>query len=156
MKKKGDNMRIILLFLLLVFIGCTSTKLVKDFEEQEVPESIQALDEFEHETEDTLVVRKSGRGKLAYARNVMKIGDYEAAIETYEQVYNDSLYDPVHRAEALYRLGMIFESSLYENQNYEQAIYYYKIIIKEFPISEFRLNAYSRSEALKTKLEENE
>ncbi|MBC8415401.1 MAG: tetratricopeptide repeat protein [Candidatus Cloacimonetes bacterium] len=149
-------MRIILLVLLLVFIGCSSTKLVKDFEEQEVPESIQALDDFENETEDTLNVRKSARGKLAYARNIMKIGDYEAAIETYEQVYSDSLFEPGHRAEALYRLGMIFESSLYDNKDYEKAIYYYKIIIKEFSISEFRLDAFRRSEALKTKLEEDE
>ncbi len=149
-------MRIIMLVLLLGFIGCSSTKLVKDFEEQEVPESIQALDDFEHETEDTTFVRKSARGKLAYAKNIMKLGDYEAAIETYEQVYRDSLYEPGQRAEALYHLGMIFESSLYENQDYEQAIYYYKIIIQEFPISEFRLDAFSRSEALKIKLEENE
>ena len=149
-------MRIILLVLLLVFIGCSSTKLIKDFEEQEVPESIQALDEFEHETEDTLIVRKSARGKLAYAKNIMKLGDYVAAIETYEQVYSDSLYDTGHRAEALYRLGMIFESSLYDNKDHEKAIYYYKLIIKEFPISEFRLDAYSRSEALKIELEENE
>ncbi len=149
-------MRIILLVLLLIFIGCSSTKLVKDFEEQEVPESIQALDDFEHETEDTLIVRKSGRGKLAYARNIMKMGDYEVAIETYEQVYSDSLYDPGHRAEALYRLGMLFESSLYDKKNYEKAIYYYKIIIKEFPISKLRIDAFRRSEALKMRLEEDE
>ena len=149
-------MRILLLVLLLVFIGCSSTKLVKDFEEQEVPESIQALDDFEHETEDTLIVRKSARGKLTYAKNIIKLGEFEAAIETYEQVYNDSIYDPDHRAEALYRLGMIFESSLYDNKDYEKAIYFYKIIIKEFPISEFRLDAFSRSEVLKTKLEEDE
>ena len=149
-------MRIILLVLLLIFIGCSSIKLVKDFEEQEVPESIQALDDFEHETEDTLIVRKSGRGKLAYARNIMKMGDYEVAIETYEQVYSDSLYEPGHRAEALYRLGMLFESSLYDNKNYEKAIYYYKIIIKEFPISELRIDAFRRSEELKMRLEEDE
>lgn len=149
-------MRIVLLVLLLVFIGCSSTKLVKDFEEQEVPESIQALDDFERETEDTLIVKKSARGKLTYARNIMKMGDYEAAIETYEQIYSDSLYEPGHRAEALYRLGMLFESSLYDNKNYEKAIYYYKLIIKEFPISELRLDAFRRSEALKMRLDEYE
>lgn len=141
-------------FSLLMLLSCSSPRLVKDFEEQEVPESIKTLDDYEPEETEEVVEKKSASRKLSYAYDVMKLGDYDTAIATYLKIYENKDYKSEHREEALFKLGNLYESVHFEGRDYKKAIYYYDLLLKEFIISTYRLKAYNKIEELHFKLEE--
>lgn len=151
-------MRVVFLLLsLIVLVSCTEHKLVKDFEKQNIPESAAGLEEFKLVEEDEAVItQKNANAKLVYADNLIKLGNYELAIRTYLEVYEDEKYRDNQRDDALYKLGKTYESVLYEDADINKAIYYYDLIITEFPLSDRRLEAFQRSELLKLQLEERE
>ncbi|MBT5420531.1 MAG: hypothetical protein HOK80_06540 [Candidatus Cloacimonetes bacterium] len=152
-------MRVILLFICcFVLFSCTEHKLVKDFEKQTIPKSAAGLEEFRmvDDDENKVITQKNANAKLVYADNLIKLGDYELAIRIYLEVYEDIKYRDNQRDDALFKLGKTYESVLYEDADVNQSIYYYQLIITEFPLSDRRLEAFQRSELLKLQLEERE
>ena len=152
-------MRVIFLFICcFMLFSCAEHKLVKDFEKQTIPKSAAGLEEFQlvEEDEDIIITQKNANAKLVYADNLIKLGDYELAIRIYLEVYEDIKYRDSQRDDALFKLGKTYESVLYEDADINQAIYYYQLIITEFPLSDRRLEAFQRSELLKLQLEERE
>jgi len=152
-------MKVILLFVCcFVMFSCADNKLVKDFEKQDIPKSAAGLKEFKmvDDEEDRVITQKNANAKLVYADNLIKLGDYELAIRIYLEVYEDIKYRDNQRDDALFKLGKTYESVLYEDADIEQSIYYYDLIIIEFPLSDRRLEAFQRSELLKLQLEERE
>lgn len=152
-------MKVIFLFISLIFlVSCAKHKLVKDFEKQQIPESAAGLDEFKlvEEEEEKIITQKNANAKLVYADNLIKLGNYELAIRTFLEVYEDDKYRDNQRDDALYKLGKVYESVLYEDADINEAIRYYKLLIEKFPLSNRRLDAFQRSELLKMQLEERE
>lgn len=152
-------MKIFLLFIFcFVFYSCTEHKLVKDFEKQEIPESAADLEEFKigDDEEDYIKKQKNANAKLIYADNLIKLGNYELGIRIYMEVYNDNKYREDQRDDAVFKLGKIYESVLYEEADIHKSIYYYELLITEFPLSDRRLEAFQRSQLLKLQLEERE
>ena len=152
-------MKVILLFICcFVLYSCTSHKLVKDFEKQEIPKSAAGLEEFQigDEEEDYVKKQKNANAKLVYAENLIKLGDYQLGISIYLEVYNDVKYRDDQRDDAIFKLGKTYESFLYEEADINKAIYYYELLITEFPLSDRRLEAFQRSQLLKLQLEERE
>jgi len=150
---------IFLIISLMVLFSCAEHKLVKDFEKQQVPESAAGLEEFklvEEEDSIKVITQKNANAKLVYAENLIKLGNYELAIRTFREVYEDEKYRDNQRDDALYKLGKIYESVLYEGADINEAIKYYELLIQEFPLSNRRLDAFQRSELLKLQLEERE
>ncbi len=149
---------IILLICCSVLYSCSGHKLVKDFEKQDIPESAAGLEEFQigDEEEDNVITQKNANARLVYADNLIKLGDYQLGIRIYLEVYNDDKYREDQRDDALFRLGLTYESVLFENADYNKSIYYYELLITEFPLSDRRLEAYQRSESLKLQIEERE
>ncbi len=141
-----------------VLISCTSSKLVKDFEKQEIPQSAAGLEEFkvdEYE-EDYIKKQKNANAKLVYADNLIKLGDYQLGIRIYLEVFEDDKYRDDQRDDAIFKLGKTYESVLYEEADINRAIYYYELLITEFPLSDRRLEAFQRSQLLRLQLEERE
>lgn len=153
-------MKVIFLFIsLIALVSCSENKLVKDFEKQQIPESAAGLDEFrliEEEESDKVIIQKNANAKLVYADNLIKLGNYEIAIRTFLEVYEDEKYRDNQRDDALYKLGNIYESVLYEKADIKEAIRYYELLIEKFPLSNRRLDAFQRSDLLKLQLEERE
>ncbi|NQT64908.1 MAG: hypothetical protein HQ554_01885 [FCB group bacterium] len=152
-------MKIFVLFVCcFVLFSCTGHKLVKDFEKQDIPESAAGLEEFQigDAEEDQVRTQKNANARLVYADNLIKLGDYQLGIRIYLEVYNDVKYRVDQRDDALFRLGLTYESVLFENADYNKSIYYYELLITEFPLSDRRLEAYQRSESLKLQIEERE
>ena len=152
-------MKIILLFICcFVLFSCTEHKLVKDFEKQEIPESAAGLEEFKigDDDEDYIKKQKNANAKLVYADNLIKLGDYQLGIRIYLEVYNDVKYRDDQRDDAIFKLGKTYESVLYGQADIDKAIYYYQLLISEFPLSDRRLEAFQRSQLLKLQLKERE
>ncbi len=152
-------MKIILLFICcFVLFSCAEHKLVKDFEKQEIPESAAGLEEFKigDEEEDYIKKQKNANAKLVYADNLIKLGDYQLGIRIYLEVYNDVKYRVDQRDDAIFKLGKTYESVLYGQADIDKAIYYYQLLISEFPLSDRRLEAFQRSQLLKLQLKERE
>ncbi|MDP8268719.1 MAG: tetratricopeptide repeat protein [Candidatus Tenebribacter davisii] len=150
--------KILLLICCVVLFSCTTNKLVKDFDEQTIPESAAGLEEFNiNEDEDNSLIKfKNAHAKLVYADNLIKLGDYTQAIRIYQEIYDDEKYKSDQRDDALYKLGNTYESVLYENNDIEKAVYYYELLIEVFPLSDKRWDAYERSQILRLRLEERE
>ncbi len=152
-------MKIFVLFIsFFVIFSCTKHKLVEDFEKQEIPESAAGLEEFQigDDEDDNLIKKKNANAKLVYADNLIKLGDYQLAIKIYEEIYNDDKYKDDQRDDAIFKLGLTFESFLYENADLNKAIYYYELLIAEFPLSEHRLESFQRIELLRLRIKEKE
>ena len=132
--------------------------LVKDFEKQEIPKSAAGLEEFQigDEEEDYIKKQKNANAKLVYADNLIKLGDYQLGIRIYLEVYNDVKYREDQRDDAIFKLGKTYESVLYEEADISKSIYYYELLITEFPLSDRRLEAFQRSQLLRLQLEERE
>ena len=148
----------ILFICCFVLFSCSKHKLVEDFEKLEVPESAAGIKEFhiESEEEGTGVIQKNANAKLVYAENLTKLGDYELAIDIYQEIYEDIEYQDDQRDNALFKLGEVYECVLYKDYDYNKAIGYYNLIISEFPASEHRFEAYDRIESLRLEIEERE
>lgn len=152
-------MKVFLLFIsCFVLFSCTSNKLVKDFEKQEIPKSAAGLEKFkvDYYEEDYIRKQKNANAKLVYADNLIKLGDYQLGIKIYLEVYNDIKYRKDQRDDAIFKLGKTYESVLYEDADINKSIYYYELLITEFPLSDCRLEAFQRSQLLKLQLEERE
>lgn len=152
-------MKIFLLFIsCFVLFSCSGHKLVKDFEKQDIPESAAGLEEFQigDDDEDNVITQKNANARLVYADNLIKLGDYELAIRIYLKIYDDDKYREDQRDDALFKLGLTYESVLFENADYNKSIYYYELLITEFPLSDRRLEAYQRSDLLRLQIEERE
>lgn len=149
---------LIILICCFVLFSCTEHKLVKDFEKQEIPESAAGLEEFQigDDEEDYIKKQKNANAKLVYADNLIKLGDYQLGIRIYLEVYNDVKYRDDQRDDAIFKLGKTYESVLYEQADIYKAIYYYELLISEFPLSDRRLEAFQRSQLLKLQLKERE
>ncbi len=152
-------MKVFIIFICcFVLFSCTSNKLVKDFEKQEIPQSAAGLEEFkvdEYE-EDYIKKQKNANAKLVYADNLIKLGDYQLGIRIYLEVFEDVKYRDDQRDDAIFKLGKTYESVLYEDADINKAIYYYELLITEFPLSDRRLEAFQRSQLLRLQLEERE
>lgn len=152
-------MKIFVLFIsFFILFSCTKHKLVEDFEKQKIPESAAGLEEFQigDDEEDYVKKQKNAKAKLVYADNLIKLGDYQLGIRIYLEVYNDVKYREDQRDDAIFKLGSTYESVLYEDADINKAIYYYELLINEFPLSDRRLEAFQRSELLKIQIEERE
>ena len=149
---------LIILVCCFVLFSCAEHKLVKDFEKQEIPESAAGLEEFKigDDDEDYIKKQKNANAKLVYADNLIKLGDYQLGIRIYLEVYNDVKYRDDQRDDAIFKLGKTYESVLYGQADIDKAIYYYQLLISEFPLSDRRLEAFQRSQLLKLQLEERE
>ncbi len=149
-------MKLIFLILsLFLILSCSSSKLAKrDINEQEIPESITGLNDFHEEEEERDITEQKVISILKYADGVFKIGDFDEAIKTYLEVYNNLSYKDKYRGEALFKLGMTYGNFLFENQENETALQYLKLFIKEYSISEFRMEAYNKIQELEIKIEE--
>ncbi|MCD4797041.1 MAG: tetratricopeptide repeat protein [Candidatus Cloacimonetes bacterium] len=146
---------IFLLLSLFLILSCSSSKVVKkDINEQEVPKSITALDDFHEDEEEVDITEQKVISKLEYADGAFKIGDFDEAIKTYLEVYNNQSHQDKYRGEALFKLGMTYSNILFENQENETALQYLKLFIKEYPISEFRMEAFNKIQELEIKIEE--
>jgi len=141
-----------------MLFSCAEHKLVKDFEKQNIPKSAAGLEEFRmvEDEEDIVITQKNANAKLVYADNLIKLGDYELAIRIYLEVFEDIKYRDTQRDDALFKLGKTYESVLYEDGDINKSIFYYELIISEFPLSDRRLEAFQRSQLLKLQLEERE
>jgi len=152
-------MKVFIIFICcFVLFSCTSSKLVKDFEKQEIPQSAAGLEEFkvdEYE-EDYIKKQKNANAKLVYADNLIKLGDYQLGIRIYLEVFEDDKYRDDQRDDAIFKLGKTYESVLYDEADINKAIYYYELLITEFPLSDRRLEAFQRSQLLRLQLEERE
>ena len=104
----------------------------------------------------TGIRQKNANAKLVYADNLVKLADYELAINIYQEVYDDIEYKDDQRCDALFMLGEVYECILYEGYDLDIAIDYYNQIISEFPTSEHRFEAYRRIESLRIEIEERE
>jgi hypothetical protein len=152
-------MKIILLFICcFVLYSCTSHKLVKDLGKQGIPKSAAGLEEFQIGDEEEYYVKKqkNANAKLVYADNLIKLGDYQLGIRIYLEVYNDIKYRDDQRDDAIFKLGKIYESVLYEDADINKSIYYYELLMMEFPLSDCRLEAFQRNQLLKLQIEERE
>ena len=149
---------LIILVCCFVLFSCAEHKLVKDFEKQEIPESAAGLEEFKigDDEEDYIKKQKNANAKLVYADNLIKLGDYQLGIRIYLEVFNDVKYRDDQRDDAIFKLGKTYESVLYEQADINKAIYYYELLISEFPLSDRRLEAFQRSQLLKLQLKERE
>ncbi|MCK5051292.1 MAG: hypothetical protein KAS53_06125 [Candidatus Cloacimonetes bacterium] len=152
-------MKLLIIFICcFVLFSCAEHKLVKDFEKQEIPKSAAGLEEFQigDEEEDYIKKQKNANAKLVYADNLIKLGDYQLGIRIYLEVYNDVKYREDQRDDAIFKLGKTYESVLYEEADISKSIYYYELLITEFPLSDRRLEAFQRSQLLRLQLEERE
>ena len=152
-------MKVFIIFICcFVLFSCTSSKLVKDFEKQEIPQSAAGLEEFKVDDyeEDYIKKQKNANAKLVYADNLIKLGDYQLGIRIYLEVFEDDKYRDDQRDDAIFKLGKTYESVLYEEADINKAIYYYELLITEFPLSDRRLEAFQRSQLLRLQLEERE
>ncbi|MCF7858165.1 MAG: hypothetical protein K9N07_02410 [Candidatus Cloacimonetes bacterium] len=148
-------MKIYIFLISILLASCAKQKLVKDFDEQTIPESAAGLEEFKiEENEDNVITEKNAHAKLVYADNLIKLGDYKQAIRIYQEIFDDTKYRDDQRDDAVFKLGKTYESVLYEEADINKAIYYFDLLINKFPLSDRRLEAYERSQRLKIKLEE--
>ena len=152
-------MKVLIIFICcFLLFSCSEHKLVKDFEKQKIPESAAGLEEFQinGDEEEIINKKKNANARLVYADNLIKLGDYQLAIRIYTEVYEDDKYRDNQRDDALFKLGLTYESVLYENSDFNKSIYYYDLLISEFPLSNLRLEAYQRRESLRLQIEEKE
>ncbi|MEA2096703.1 MAG: hypothetical protein U9P73_08455 [Candidatus Cloacimonadota bacterium] len=149
---------LIIVICCFLLFSCSEHKLVKDFEKQEIPESAAGLEEFKigDDEEDYIEKQKNANARLVYADNLIKLGDYQLGLRIYLEVYNDVKYRDDQRDDAIFKLGKTYESVLYEQADLDKAIYYYDLLISEFPLSNLRLEAYQRRESLRLQIEEKE
>ena len=78
----------ILFICCFVLYSCSEHKLVKDFDKHEVPKSATDMEGFLIDNEEENAVRqKNANAKLVYANNLVKVGDYQIAIDIYQEVF---------------------------------------------------------------------
>ena len=117
-------MKVFIIFICcFVLFSCTSSKLVKDFEKQEIPQSAAGLEEFKVDDyeEDYIKKQKNANAKLVYADNLIKLGDYQLGIRIYLEVFEDDKYRDDQRDDAIFKLGKTYESVLYEEADINKA-----------------------------------
>ena len=142
-----------------VLFSCTKNKLVKDFETQEVPESATEIHEFQlvaEENEDDQLRQKDAHGQIVISDHLVKLDDFQKAIITYQEVYEDENYKDEQRGEALFKLAAAHECILNDNIDMDKSLYYYQLLIAEFPASKYRLDAFQRIGSLRIKIEDRD
>ncbi len=81
---------------------------------------------------------KSGEDQLEYAQQFFGEGNYQTAIVLFLDIYQNALHKPEVRQRALLNLGYIYSSVLFSGKDYDKAFFYWRILLKEFPETEFR------------------
>lgn len=142
-----------------VLFSCTKNKLVKDFEMQEVPESAAEIHDFQQvadENEDDQLRQKDAHGQIVFSDHLVKLDDFPKAIITYKEIYEDEHNKDSQRAEALFKLAAAHECVLNDNMDLDKSLYYYQLLIAEFPASKYRLDTFQRIGSLRLKIEERD
>jgi len=106
------------------------------------------VDRQESSTEVSLVANRA-EALLGQGRQQASKGDFEQAVQLYQEAFNSSAAKPAHRAQALLALGQAWSSPLNLKHDARKATEYYQRVIAEYPDSPQRAEAEKAVAALR-------
>ena len=80
---------------------------------------------------------KNAQGLLRQAKTEMTEGNFQAAANRLQSVFDNEDFEDKYRAESLYQLGTVYSHLLNRDKDYTRAAKYYRQVIKDFPRSDW-------------------